>query len=160
MGSLGPWHIVIAVALSLVKFPVAWHQLSIVFLAPPTNFTCIHPTPANLSDSMSGKCEVDVGGHKEKCTEFAYNRNIFKETIITQVSELFSYIFRSIDLIKCYFDVLLNRMTFIGTVAQLNCNKVYTVWLMSINYVFFLSRNHSVESIRMSESAFYYFSGI
>ncbi|XP_058806102.1 organic cation transporter protein-like [Phymastichus coffea] len=85
MGSLGPWHIVIAVALSLVKFPVAWHQLSIVFLAPPIDFTCTYPKPANMSEALERKCEVDVGnGTIEKCTKFFYDRTIFKETIITQ----------------------------------------------------------------------------
>jgi len=86
MGSMGPWHIVIAVALSLVKFPVAWHQLSIVFLAPPTNFSCMAPLPAT-NESMIMKCEVDVGnGTIEKCTAFRYDRRIFRESIITQVS--------------------------------------------------------------------------
>jgi len=77
MGSMGPWHIVIAVAISLVKFPVAWHQLSIVFLAPPTN----------SNESMKMKCEVDVGnGTIEECTEFRYDKRIFQESIITQVN--------------------------------------------------------------------------
>ncbi|KAL6265312.1 hypothetical protein P5V15_002091 [Pogonomyrmex californicus] len=85
MGSMGPWHIVITVAISLVKFPVAWHQLSIVFLAPPTNFTCIAPSSANLNESMTMKCEVDIGnGTIEKCTDFKYNRRIFRESIITE----------------------------------------------------------------------------
>ncbi|KAI4502390.1 hypothetical protein M0802_002302 [Mischocyttarus mexicanus] len=51
MGVMGPWHIVIAIALSLVKLPVAWHQLSIVFLAPPTNFSCISPE-SSTNESM------------------------------------------------------------------------------------------------------------
>lgn len=86
MGSMGPWHIVIVVALSLVKFPVAWHQLSIVFLAPPTNFTCIAPLSVT-PDNVTMKCEVDVGnGTMEKCTDFKYDRHIFRESIISQVS--------------------------------------------------------------------------
>ncbi|KYN15387.1 WD repeat and HMG-box DNA-binding protein 1 [Trachymyrmex cornetzi] len=84
MGSMGPWHIVIAVVISLVKFPVAWHQLSIVFLAPPTNFSCIAPLSAT-NDSTIMKCEVDVGnGTIEECTEFSYDKRIFRESIITQ----------------------------------------------------------------------------
>ncbi|XP_067209054.1 organic cation transporter protein-like isoform X2 [Linepithema humile] len=84
MGAMGPWHIVIAVAVSLVKFPVAWHQLSIVFLAPPTNFSCSAPLSAT-NESMIMKCEVDVGnGTIEKCTEFRYDKRIFRESIITQ----------------------------------------------------------------------------
>ncbi|EFN84558.1 Organic cation transporter protein [Harpegnathos saltator] len=84
MGHMGPWHIVIAVAISLVKFPVAWHQLSIVFLAPPTNFTCATPLSA-INESMFMRCEVNVGnGTVEKCTSFRYDRRIFRDSIITQ----------------------------------------------------------------------------
>ncbi|XP_015609722.1 organic cation transporter protein-like [Cephus cinctus] len=84
MGVLGPWHIIIAVAVSLVKFPVAWHQLSIVFLAPPVNFTCVAPASfKNESNSM--QCYVAVENNiTEKCTKFNYDRSIFHETIITQ----------------------------------------------------------------------------
>lgn len=84
MGVMGPWHIVIAIALSLVKFPVAWHQLSIVFLAPPTNFSCAAPISAT-NESTIMKCYVDIGnGTMEKCTTFKYDKRIFKESIITQ----------------------------------------------------------------------------
>lgn len=86
MGSIGPWHIVIVVAISLIKFPVAWHQLSIVFLAPPTNFSCIAPLSVT-NESMIMKCEIDIGnGTIEKCTDFKYDKRIFRESIITQVS--------------------------------------------------------------------------
>ncbi|OAD56165.1 WD repeat and HMG-box DNA-binding protein 1 [Eufriesea mexicana] len=84
MGVMGPWHIVIAIALSLVKFPVAWHQLSIIFLAPPTNFSCAAPI-SMTNESTIMKCYVNVGnGTMEKCTNFKYDRRIFKESIITQ----------------------------------------------------------------------------
>ncbi|XP_012148706.1 organic cation transporter protein-like [Megachile rotundata] len=84
MGVMGPWHIVIAVALSLVKFPVAWHQLSIIFLAPPTNFSCAAPM-STTNESTIMKCYVDVGnGTMEKCTSFKYDKRIFKDSIITR----------------------------------------------------------------------------
>lgn len=84
MGSMGPWHIVIAIALSLVKFPVAWHQLSIVFLAPPTNYSCAAPL-STTNESTIMKCYVDVGnGTMKKCTNFKYDKRVFKESIITQ----------------------------------------------------------------------------
>ncbi|XP_076237791.1 organic cation transporter protein-like [Calliopsis andreniformis] len=84
MGIMGPWHIVIAVALSLVKFPVAWHQLSIIFLAPPTNFSCAAPI-STTNESTIMKCYIDVGnGTMEKCASFKYDKRIFKESIITQ----------------------------------------------------------------------------
>lgn len=89
MGHMGPWHVVIAVAISLVKFPVAWHQLSIVFLAPPTIFTCIEPSSDTNESMRSMKCEVDVGnGTMEKCTGFSYDHSVFRESIITQVGLL------------------------------------------------------------------------
>ncbi|XP_008217215.1 WD repeat and HMG-box DNA-binding protein 1 [Nasonia vitripennis] len=85
MGTLGPWHIVIAVAVSLVKFPVAWHQLSIVFLAPDVDFTCASPKPFNSSMALDKHCSVNVGNDTvEKCTKFHYDRSIFRETIITE----------------------------------------------------------------------------
>ncbi|XP_014610650.1 PREDICTED: WD repeat and HMG-box DNA-binding protein 1-like [Polistes canadensis] len=84
MGIMGPWHIVIAIALSLVKFPVAWHQLSIVFLAPPTNFSCISPE-SSTNESMVMKCYVNLdNGTMEKCNKFRYDRRIFRESIITE----------------------------------------------------------------------------
>lgn len=83
MGSLGPWHIVIAIAISLGKFPISWHQLSIVFLAPPVDFSCDSQFPANKF--ITNKCEANNGnGTIERCTEFLYDRSVFRETIITQ----------------------------------------------------------------------------
>ncbi|XP_048515087.1 organic cation transporter protein-like isoform X2 [Athalia rosae] len=83
MGNFGPWHLLIAISVSLVKFPVAWNQLSIVFLAPPVEFNCIEPI-SSTNSSMS--CKVDVTGHGnwQKCTKFEYDRTIFRESIITQ----------------------------------------------------------------------------
>ncbi|XP_046746608.1 organic cation transporter protein-like isoform X1 [Diprion similis] len=82
MGHYGPWHIIIAVSLSLVTFPVAWHQLTIVFLAPPPIFNCISPESL---DNTTMRCEVTVANNvTEKCTAFKYDKSIFEETIITQ----------------------------------------------------------------------------
>ncbi|XP_066591897.1 organic cation transporter protein-like [Prorops nasuta] len=84
MGSMGPWHIVIAVATSLINFPVAWHQLSIVFLAPPTDFTCISPVSA-FNESALMQCSINTGNNTmEKCTKFKYDRRIFRDSIITE----------------------------------------------------------------------------
>ncbi|XP_043281642.1 organic cation transporter protein-like isoform X2 [Venturia canescens] len=83
MGAMGPWHVIIAVALSLVNFPVAWNQLSIAFIAPPANFTCL--SPVSVDNSTTSRCEVSLGnGTIEKCHEFEYDRSIFTETIITE----------------------------------------------------------------------------
>ena len=90
---MGPWHIVIAIAISLGKFPISWHQLSIVFLAPPVNFTCTSPFLTNDKFRNDG-CQVDLGnGTLEKCSHFSYDRSIFRESIITQVSNKLSPLF-------------------------------------------------------------------
>ena len=99
MGIMGPWHIIIAVALSLVNFPVAWHQLSIGIIAPTPNFTCISPQSVD-NGNFSTQCEIYVGnGTKEKCREFQYDRSIFAETIITQVW-LYTLLYHSLLFIK------------------------------------------------------------
>ncbi|KAJ8681512.1 hypothetical protein QAD02_017304 [Eretmocerus hayati] len=84
MGSFGPWQLVIAIALSLVKFPVAWHQLSIVFLAPNSHFECVSPRAADDNVSMIDRCSVDAGNVSLPCTHFLYDRSVFRETIVTQ----------------------------------------------------------------------------
>lgn len=70
IGSLGRWHLFVCLAIFCVKFPVAWHQLSIVFLAPPIlEFNCSDP-------------EIDTCA--PECPYHEFNRTIFTETIITQ----------------------------------------------------------------------------
>ncbi|KAF2889275.1 hypothetical protein ILUMI_16898, partial [Ignelater luminosus] len=43
IGDFGRWQFQISVLMSLLKFPIAWFQLGIVFLAPPTEFWCKQP---------------------------------------------------------------------------------------------------------------------
>ncbi|XP_063902776.1 organic cation transporter protein-like [Zophobas morio] len=69
IGVFGRWHITVCFIIFLVKFPVAWHQLSIVFLAPPADFSCI--------ENGTDQCSAD-------CTKHIFDRSIFTETIITQ----------------------------------------------------------------------------
>lgn len=68
MGQFGKWHILVFASLFLIKFPVAWHQMSIIFLAPKPTFKCANYT--------IDKCSPD-------CTEYEYDRSVFEETIIT-----------------------------------------------------------------------------
>lgn len=88
MGSFGKWHLFICLAIFLLKFPVAWHQvkhwttitreqfssndnyfqLSIIFLAPSLNFSC--------ANSSIPKCS-------DECNAYDYDRSIFTETIKT-----------------------------------------------------------------------------
>ncbi|KAM3964929.1 organic cation transporter protein [Aphomia sociella] len=74
IGAIGKWQIWICFVVFLVKFPVAWHQMSIIFLAPPMNFTCAFEQ--NIEE-YSNICSSN-------CTEYEYDRSVFKETIISQ----------------------------------------------------------------------------
>lgn len=87
MGNFGIWHLWIALALSLVNFPVAWHQLSIVFLAPPTRFGCLSSVHSNSTVEilLDDQCVTNNNGTEEKCIEFEYDRSVFKDSIITEV---------------------------------------------------------------------------
>lgn len=66
MGELGRWHIFICAIIFLLKFPVAWHQLGIIFLAPKTEFACVDPTLT--------KCDSN-------CHEHVFNTSVFTNTI-------------------------------------------------------------------------------
>lgn len=69
MGAFGLWHMIVCGVVFLLKFPVAWHQMSTIFLAPKADFVC--------SDDQYVKCDVN-------CPSHAFNRSIFTETIITE----------------------------------------------------------------------------
>lgn len=81
IGNLGRWQIYVCLAISLVKFPIAWHQLAIVFMAPHQNFNCTSPAHTETSN----QCVVNVNGTLAECTEWEYDRSTFTETIISQV---------------------------------------------------------------------------
>lgn len=49
IGDFGLWQFKISVLMSLLKLPIAWFTLSIVFLAPPTKFWCKEPPSFNLT---------------------------------------------------------------------------------------------------------------
>ncbi|XP_050303956.1 organic cation transporter-like protein [Anthonomus grandis grandis] len=80
VGDFGRWQLKISVLMALVKFPIAWFQMSIVFLAPPITFWCKKST--NWSDdSQLGSCLVN----NSKCDQFTYdNSSMFTTTIITE----------------------------------------------------------------------------
>ncbi|XP_031621351.1 organic cation transporter protein isoform X2 [Contarinia nasturtii] len=67
MGSLGRWHVIVCGFIFLLKFPVAWHQMSIIFMAPKINATCVN-------SSIINECSAD-------CNAYEYKRDIFTETI-------------------------------------------------------------------------------
>ncbi|XP_018329064.1 organic cation transporter protein isoform X2 [Agrilus planipennis] len=69
IGTWGKWQLLIVIAVFLVKFPIAFHQLNIVFLAPSVSFMC--------NDNSNSTCS-------KNCSGYIYDRSLFSETIITQ----------------------------------------------------------------------------
>lgn len=43
IGHFGKWQFRISLMMALLKFPMAWFQLGIIFLAPPTQYWCKPP---------------------------------------------------------------------------------------------------------------------
>ncbi|KAJ0183341.1 hypothetical protein K1T71_001317 [Dendrolimus kikuchii] len=76
IGAIGKWQIWICCVVFLVKFPVAWHQMSIIFLAPPMNFTC-SSNFGNSTEDFDSKCYAN-------CSDYSYDHSVFQETIISQ----------------------------------------------------------------------------
>lgn len=66
MGELGRWQIFVCAIIFLLKFPVAWHQMGIIFLAPKPEFSCIDPALP--------KCD-------KNCHEHVFNTSVFTNTI-------------------------------------------------------------------------------
>lgn len=69
VGMLGPWQLFVCLSVFLLKFPVAFHQIGIIFLSPNVTFTCSDPTKPMCSD---------------ECPSHTFNRSIFTETIATE----------------------------------------------------------------------------
>ncbi|KAL4716199.1 hypothetical protein ACJJTC_013976 [Scirpophaga incertulas] len=43
VGDFGPWQLRIGILMSLLKLPMAWYQMNIIFMAPPQEFWCQKP---------------------------------------------------------------------------------------------------------------------
>lgn len=86
LGDFGWWQFWITFALSLLKFPIAWHQLAIIFLAAKTPFQCDVDDETALFN-VTNKCSSrDPNTHEiVPCQRFTYDRSVFQETIITEV---------------------------------------------------------------------------
>lgn len=59
--------------MALIKFPIAWFQMSIVFLAPPTNFWC-----QNVTEIDHGSKQVNIEIYiavEINCDKFILDRN-------------------------------------------------------------------------------------
>lgn len=74
IGDFGRWQFKISILMALLKLPIAWFQLGIVFLAPPTQHWCKPPAEySNMTSSNwikfsqlnSGNATVSSGSHFE-----------------------------------------------------------------------------------------------
>ncbi|XP_067000200.2 organic cation transporter protein [Anabrus simplex] len=74
MGDFGRWQLWICLSISVLKLPVAWHQLGIVFLAPPTTFWCADSNSSSSAMACDKPCNAG----------WVFDRTVFEETIITQ----------------------------------------------------------------------------
>lgn len=74
MGSIGKWHILICAVVFPLKFPVAWHQMSNIFLAAPTSFQCVTENGTNPA----------IDHCSDLCVSHEFNRTVFTETIVTE----------------------------------------------------------------------------
>ncbi|CAG5095248.1 Similar to Orct2: Organic cation transporter-like protein (Drosophila melanogaster) [Cotesia congregata] len=117
MGAMGRWQILVCIAISLVKFPVAWHQLAIVFMAPHTQqFNCT--SPANMHTSAKDQCIVNVNGSHVECQSWEFDRSIFPETIISQWNLVCNRShYANIQQSILMFGILLGNITF-GSLAD------------------------------------------
>ncbi|XP_050441772.1 organic cation transporter protein-like [Adelges cooleyi] len=85
LGDFGWWQFWIAFSLSLLKFPIAWHQLAIIFLAAKTPFKC-EDGFVHANNTIGDRCSTrDPLTHQiVPCQRFVYDRSVFQETINTE----------------------------------------------------------------------------
>ncbi|XP_055610396.1 organic cation transporter protein isoform X1 [Uranotaenia lowii] len=70
MGQLGWWHILVCAVVFPLKFPVAWHQMGIIFLGAAQDYTC-------ASNTTLDKCS-------KQCSSWTYDTSVFSKTIISE----------------------------------------------------------------------------
>ncbi|KAL3277354.1 hypothetical protein HHI36_012704 [Cryptolaemus montrouzieri] len=120
IGNLGKWQIWVCLAIFLVKFPVAWHQLNIVFEAPPAEFFC--------ANNKTDRCF-------SKCSDHVFNRTIFSETLITQFDLVCgkSYLAHMAQLITM-LGILFGNLTF-GYLSDRYGRKNPLVWAVILQLI-------------------------
>ncbi|XP_026279966.2 organic cation transporter protein-like [Frankliniella occidentalis] len=90
-GPWGRWQARQAVLLALLKLPIAWFQLSTLFLAPKHPHWCGEATSGleapvieavpNVDECHSFNWDASVA---EPCNHWEYNRTVFQETIVSE----------------------------------------------------------------------------
>ncbi|XP_059057427.1 organic cation transporter protein-like [Achroia grisella] len=108
IGDFGRWQCRISALMALLKLPIAWYQLNIIFLAPPQEFWCIKPIMFDkYSDEEWRQMSVPrieefpclifdpnmlIRTHKinkykiplVECTNFTYDQALFTRTITSE----------------------------------------------------------------------------
>ncbi|CAH0775584.1 unnamed protein product [Bemisia tabaci] len=86
-GNFGKWQFWICLAISLSKLPVAWHQLSIIFLSPKLHYFCSEGHSNFTSPSTASTraaCWTSVNGTRTRCHHWTYDTSVFHNTITTE----------------------------------------------------------------------------
>ncbi|KAF9423514.1 hypothetical protein HW555_001069 [Spodoptera exigua] len=105
IGDFGRWQLKISILMALLKLPIAWYQLNIIFMAPPQDFWCSKPSPfSKYSDEEWRKLSsphveehpclifdpdlLAIDPFMDKtliplvpCKKFVYDTSVFKRTI-------------------------------------------------------------------------------
>ncbi|XP_018320845.1 solute carrier family 22 member 3-like isoform X2 [Agrilus planipennis] len=95
VGDFGRWQFKISLLMSLLKLPMAWFQLGIVFIAPPFDFTCKVPTEQEGKDwkliAQPNSCYLrNISALNETASKipcdwgYEYDRSTMKSTIIME----------------------------------------------------------------------------
>lgn len=89
VGDFGKWQATVSLLVSLLKLPIGWFQLSIVFLAPIPEFWCEHPisnvTKFNQVSDVTWRNE-SLNNCDVECAHYVFNTTTFKRTIISEVN--------------------------------------------------------------------------
>ncbi|XP_061714196.1 solute carrier family 22 member 6-like isoform X2 [Cydia pomonella] len=108
VGDFGTWQKRLVIMMALLRFPISWYQLDIIFLAPATEFWCKKPEAfSDYSDDKWRQMSVPLVEENPcmifdpeilridptlsrsliplvKCESFEYNLSVFTRTIITE----------------------------------------------------------------------------
>ncbi|XP_018911772.2 organic cation transporter protein [Bemisia tabaci] len=87
IGEFGPWQARLGLLMALLKLPICWFQLNIIFIAPTTPFWCIEVSPnTGTQEYRNETCwhSTGKGATQVKCNQWEYDRTISRNTIISQ----------------------------------------------------------------------------
>ncbi|KAJ8941606.1 hypothetical protein NQ318_012952 [Aromia moschata] len=161
IGDFGRWQLKISLLMALLKFPIAWFSLSIVFLAPPTIFWCKPPAKyATLQDNEwlkkmvpdeknslkqeglnSGYCVMkDIENGPENtlpCVDgYSYNTTVFHSSIVTEWDLVCGHqSLIDISQISLMLGILIGNI-FFGIMADRSGRKLVLMMCISLQSVF------------------------